>query len=144
MKSYVMSDEIGIAGAIDPQLGDNTALTTDWIDFGVWQRVMFVFLLGATDITVDVKLQSADDTSGTNAADISGKAITQLGATDDNKQAILNLSKDELNDGDVAAAAVVTIGDGTTGANVAVAAIGIPHYGPPEHIDLATVAEIVE
>lgn len=144
MRTDVMSDYLGIAAQAVPLLRDNTAVTTDWVDMAKWQRVMFIVLVGATDITVDSKLRSADDTSGTNAADITGKASSQWSATDDNKVKILNVSKDELNDGDVAVACTVTIGDGTAGANVAVVAVGIPHYGPPEHIDLAAVAQIVE
>lgn len=144
MRTEVISDYIGVAAQAVPLLRDNTTVTTDWVDMGKWQRVMFIIQVGATDITVDAKLQSADDTSGTNATDITGKATSQWSATDDNKIKVLNVSKDELNTDDIAVACKVTIGDGTAGANVSVVAVGIPHYDPPEYVDLTAVAQIVE
>jgi len=144
MRTEVMSDYIGIAAQALPLLRDNLSVTTDWVDMAKWQRVMFIVQVGATDITVNAKLQSADDAAGTNPLDIPGKATSQWGATDDNKIKILNVSKDELNEGDVAVACIVTIADGTLGANVSVVALGIPHFVPPEYVDLAAVAQIVE
>lgn len=132
-----------VVAAIDPQTVDNAAVTSDWADMRNFDYVMFVVNVGATDITVDAKVQSADDASGTNAADISGLAVTQLGATDDNKQVVLIVSHDELNGDDDFAAVVVTVGDGTTGAIVSAVGIGFgSDYEPASNYDVASLAQI--
>lgn len=143
MQHNYLSDDLAIVATIDPQLVDNASATSDWVDMGKHSQVMFVLTVGATDITVDAKIQSADDTSGTNAADITNLAVTQIGAGDDNTQYILTVRKEELNSGDVAAALVVTVGDGTTGAYIAAVGIALSNYGPASYEDLASVDEIV-
>ena len=141
---YYPTDDMAVAGAIDPQLVDNASATSDWVSLRDFDYVVFVLNVGATDITVDAKIQSADDSSGTNAADITSLAITQLGATDDNKQAVLVVRKDQLAAGDTHAAIVVTVGDGTTGAYVSAVCLGfVGDYGPASQYDVASVAEIV-
>ena len=108
----------------------------------VW--ISLIVSVGATDITVDAKVQSADDTSGTNNTDIASLSVTQLTASDDNKQVILLVTSDDLNTDDVAAAVVVTVGDGTTGAYVSAIGIGFnARTLPATDNDVASVAEIV-
>jgi hypothetical protein len=140
---YYPSDGVAVAAAIDPQLADNTALTSDWVSLKDFAQVMFVVNVGATDIEVDAKIQSADDSSGTNAADISGLAVTQLTGTDDNKQVILSVNQAEVNTGDTHVAVVVTVGNGTTGAYVSAVGIGFnAEYQPAFDYDVASVAQI--
>lgn len=137
-----INEELALVATIDGQLLDNASATSDWVDMENGAHLMFTIGIGATDTTVDAKLQEADDASGTNAADITGKAITQLSGTDDNKQAILEVRGDELSKKFVAL--VVTAGDGATGAQVyAIGQLGRLRYKPASNFNLASVAEIV-
>jgi hypothetical protein len=140
---YYPSDAVAVVAAIDPQLVDNAAKTSDWVALKDHGSVMFVLNVGATDITVDAKIQSADDGSGTNAADITGLALTQITATDDNKQFVITVDQSEVNSGDTHVALVVTVGDGTTGAYISAVGLGFnSNYAPPTDYDLASVGEI--
>ena len=140
---YYPSDGVALAGAIDPQLLNNAALTSDWVSLKYFAQVMFVVNFGAMDIVGDVKIQSADDNSGTNATDISGLSVTQLTATDDNKQVILSVDQSEVNSGDTHVAVVVTAGDGAAGDYVSAVCLGFnSEYQPAYDYDVASVLEI--
>ena len=138
-----MGDNLAVVAAIDPALVDDAAVTSDWVDMGKHDQVMFILNVGATDITVNAKLQSADDTSGTNNTDISGKAIAQIAADEDNSQWVITVRQDELNAGDVAVALVVTVGDGTAGAYISAVGVALSNAGPASDYDLASVDERV-
>ena len=142
--SNKLSDNLGIVAVVSPLLRDDATGTSTWAGMAKHGKIMFVCAVGATDTTVDVKLQEATDSSGTGAADISGKAVTQLGATDDNKQVIIEVDASELSDGFDYVACLVTSGNGTLGADTCVIAIsGDSRYKPASGYDLATVAQIV-
>lgn len=135
--------EVAVVAAIDPQLVDDAAVTSDWASMADFDFIDFIVNIGATDITVDAKIQSADDSSGTNNTDISGLAVTQLTASDDNKQVVLRVRSDQVNSGDTHVAVVVTVGNGTTGAYVSAVGVGHrPTYAPASDYDVASVAEI--
>jgi hypothetical protein len=140
MTAYI-TEENAIAAAIDPQALDNGSLTSDWVDMRLYNRVAFVVNVGATDTTVDAKLQSATASNGTGAADIDGKAVTQLSASDDNQQVVLEIAAEEMPADTGYCAVVVTAGDGTTGALVSAVGVGaVPRYAPVTHA--ASVAEV--
>jgi len=140
-------EQVGIMATIDPQLVDAAAATSDWVYMQKIDRLMFIVKLGATDITVDVKLQQASDSSGTGAADISGYSVTQLAATDDNKQVIIEIDAAAV----IAASAtkpyvacVVTVGDGSNGAYIDATGLGYWYdHSMPADNDLASVVQIV-
>lgn len=139
-----LSESAALVATIDPQLADDTTVVSDWVEMGNGRCVTFYLSVGATDTTVDAKLRQATDGSGTGAADITGKAITQMSATDDNKQKVLEIVWGELTDGYTHVALSVTAGNGTTGAQIS--AVGLQsalRYEPATHSDLASVAEIV-
>jgi hypothetical protein len=142
---YNPSDAVPVVATVDPQLGDNAAYTSDWVDMGKFAQVMFILLVGATDITIDAKIQSADDSSGTNAADLpTAVALTQIPGTDDNKQFILSVREDQLNTGDTHVALVVTVGNGAVGAQISAVGLGFgSNYLPASEHDLSSVAQIV-
>ncbi len=141
---FYPSDYIPLVSTIDPQAVDNNVYTSDWVDMGKFHTVMFILLVGAEDIAINAKIQSADDGSGTNAADLpTAVAITALGGSDDNKQAILCVRADQLNPGDTHIALVVTVGDGTSNL---IAAVGLgfgSNYLPASEYDLSSVAQII-
>ena len=138
------SDYLPVVSTIDPQPVDNSTYVSDWVNMGTFNAVMFVLLLGAADIAINAKIRSAEDSSGTNAADITGLAMTALGGSDDNKQVVFVVRADQLNAGHTHVALSVTVGDGTTDYLAAVG-IGIgSNYLPAADWDLSSVAEIVK
>ena len=103
---------------------------------------MFILTVGNTDATVDFKLQESAATSS-GYTDISGKAITTFSATDDNKQAIINLDASEMGSLKRYVRGVITAGSGTV-CVVAMLALGFsPRFRPATDEDLASVAQVV-
>jgi hypothetical protein len=140
--NYYLSENFSIASTVDPQLLNNNSVTSDWVDMSLYRKVSFILNVGATDITVDAKLQEATDSSGTSAQDITGFAITQLTATDDNEQVVIEIDATELSENYTHVALVVTIGNGSTGAQIS--AIGLGYEARYVEVDhLASVAEVV-
>lgn len=139
-----LNEAVAVVATIDPQLVDNTTVSSDLVDMSKFRRVMFVLSVGAVDTTVNAKLREARDSGGTGEQDISGKSIAALGASDDNKQVILEVSAAELSSGYTHVSLNVTVGDGATGAYVS--AVGLGGNGriqPSSDFDLSSVAQIV-
>src|SRR5574343_1283541 len=88
--------ERNLVGYIAPQLVDAGSVNSGWLAIGDAQRVVALIAVGATDTTVDAKLQAATDSSGTGAADISDAAITQISATGDNRYVSIDLDTNKL------------------------------------------------
>jgi hypothetical protein len=90
---------VALLGTIDPVSQATGTVTTGWISMADFTRLLVTLqtgVLGAS-ATVDAKLQQAQDSSGTGAKDITGKAITQIvKASGDNKQALLTCGGAEL------------------------------------------------
>lgn len=142
MTNLPTKDALAVAAVIDPVLVDNDTAATGWVDMATGRKLMFVLAVGATDTTVAAKLQAAADGEGTSPADITGKAITALTGTDDDSQVILEIDSRDMPAGKSHVRLHVTVGDGTTGANIA--AVGLLHrlrYAPARHID--SVVEVV-
>lgn len=91
------------------------AHVSDWVLMSKYHRAFLYLSLGAmgASSTVDVKLQEAQNATGTGAQDITGKAITQLtkAGSDDNSLVGIELRTEELdvNDGYEYVRFVVTI-----------------------------------
>lgn len=138
------TERFAVVGGINSQLLDDGSATSDWVDMENFDRVVFLVRIGAADTTLDAKLQSATDSNGTSAADITGKAITQFSATDDGQVALIEIKAEEIPAGRQHVACVVTAGNGTTGVQVNVEALGFdPRYMPASNFDSADVTEIV-
>lgn len=144
--SEKLSEALAVVGTIDPvdRTATGTALS-DAIDMSKFHQVVFTLMLGAigaTD-TIDLKLTECA-TSGGTYTDISGKAITQLGGSDDNKQAVINLRGDELTPGYRYVKAKLTHGGTATSVLVSLLCQGgQARYKPASDNDLASVDEIV-
>lgn len=142
--SEELNEALAVVGYAVPLLRDNTTVATGWIAVALFRRLLFICSIGAVDISVDFKLRQATDGSGTGAADITGKLITQFSATDDNKIALIELTAEEVGAGFTHVEGLATIGDGVTGANICLHALGgVPRYHPASDYDLAAVAQIV-
>src|SRR5262245_6600870 len=137
------SERIIVTGAANPQQLNNTTASAS-VDMSKFAEALFILQVGdiPTSGTVDGKLQSDDNSGFSSASDISGKSMTQLGASDDNKQVIFNLKAEELAAGERYARLLVT---GSAHANyVSAVAIGLmPRFGPASDDKAATVAQTV-
>lgn len=143
------SDRAAVVGVIDPDATAAGTVTTGWIDASDFERFMAIVFAGTlgTNATVDAKLQQATDGSGTGVKDITNKAITQLtqdGTDESDKQAVINLTAEELDvaNGFTHFRLSVTIGTATSDAGGVVLGMDA-RYGPASDNDAASVAEIV-
>jgi hypothetical protein len=138
------SELAAIVGVIDPDAYTNAAYESGYVDMSKFESLMAIVMVGdmVSSSTVDFKLQSAATASG--GTDITGKAITQLtkAGTDDNKQAIINLRREELTVGHRYVKAVMTVG--TAASDSGAILIGLnPRNAPASDNDIAAVDEIV-
>ncbi len=150
MGNTLVSESWAILATIDPDEYAAGAQNSDWVDMGLFDQVAAVIMSGTVGAgsTLDSKFTQATDASGAGEKDITGKAITQLLAADDDKQAVINLRADEL---DIAndfrfVRLVQTGGTGSPATTVDHAAIIFgtgARYEPAADGDLASVDEIV-
>lgn len=92
---YNLTEGLALVAVIDPQDAATTAKSTGWIDASKFGQLVGVALAGAITGTVDAKFQQATSAAGAGAKDVAGRAITQIAATGDNKQALVNLRPDQ-------------------------------------------------
>lgn len=94
-----LAELLSVLATIDPVSQAPGTITTGWLSAANHERFQAIVqtgVLGAA-ATLDGKLQQATDNAGSNAKDITGKALTQIvKATGDNKQALINLRAEEL------------------------------------------------
>ncbi len=114
---------------IVPLLRDNTTGTVQGnsIDMQDYDHCDFIVSVGTIDIALNFKVQESVNSDGSSPSDISGAAITALGASDDNKTVVVSVPKSVMTKRYLAP--VVTVGDGTAGADVAVICIAYPKAG---------------
>jgi len=70
--------------------------STEWVSLQNYHRAVVMVFCGALTGTLDVALWQATNAAGAGAKVIAGKAITQLAATDDYDQCIIELKTEEL------------------------------------------------
>jgi hypothetical protein len=138
-----VGEEIGVLGTIDPIDLATGASSTDWVAFDKFDKLGFYLMLGVISGTVDMKLQHATDGSGTGAADISGKAITQIADTGDAGQAVISIDRNEMAATFTHVKAIVTVTGGAVSLGAVLILGAIARYKPIEDHDLASVAEII-
>ncbi len=141
------SERVAVLGTVDPDVLTAAAHTSDYVDAGNFESIVAVIMAGTlgTSATLDAKLVQATDSSGTGSKDITGKAITQLvKATDDDKQAVINVRSEELDLANSFTHVALTITVGTASSDGGGVLLGMnPRFGPASDNDLSTVAEIV-
>lgn len=142
------SEQVAIVGVIDPDANAAATYTSAWVDMADWELIMAIVQTGdlGSSATIDAKLEQATDSAGAGAKDVTSKSITQLtqAGTDDNKQAIINLRREEMDmDGDFRYARLsMTVGTATSDTSGIVLGV-VPRRGPASDNDLSTVDEIV-
>ena len=140
--TILASENGSIIGIINPAERVNTTTNSTAIDLGKFHQAMFILQVGNTDTTIDFKLQESASTSS-GFTDISGKAVTTFTATDDNKQAIINLDSSEMGSSKRYVRGVITTGSGTA-CVVGMVALGFsPRFRPATDDDLASVSQVV-
>lgn len=134
------TETVALLDTINPALVDDAAAETGWIAVRLYRRVIGILLVGATDIGItDIRLLGATDGSGTGSTAI--KTATNLSGTDDNKQVILEAGLDALA-GYTHVKLSATVGDGSTGAQIAGVLLGaVARYNDVTHD--TTVAQVV-
>ena len=114
-----------------------------WFDMSIHHRAACVLMVGdmAQGATVDLVLQEASDNAGTGAANIAGKAITQLtqAGGDGNDVCIIELRTEEMTPGFDFVRAVLTIGNAAVDASLITFGI-VNRYAP---VATGLVTEIV-
>ena len=125
-------------GAV-PALVNNSTLETAWFPITNVIRIWAIVLLGVTDITVDAAIQQASASDGTGAKALSKPAgITQFTALNDGSWATIDVEVDALAF-DLAnsfnhAALMITVGNGSVGANVSgIVLAWVRHRPPTQH-----------
>lgn len=142
------SDVAAVVGVINSASHAASTVTTGWIDMGQFEKLMAIIMAGVlgASATLDAKFQQATDGSGTGAKDIAGKSITQLtkAGSDDNKQAIINLTGEELDVTNAFTHVRLSMTIGVAASQAAALVQGFnARYAPGSDSDLASVDEIV-
>lgn len=141
-----LSEQLAVVATIDPDEYSAGATNTDIIDMRYHRRVIFVVMVGTlgTNATVDFKVQEGAASDMSDAADLSGKAITQLtqAGTDADKQAIVEVAAEEMTSGDRYLRGTLTVATAACDAGV-IAVADCARYLPASDYDLASVDEIV-
>ena len=138
--THRMTETIAVLDTINPALVDDAAAETGWVAIKLYRRILGIIAVGATGIGItDIKLLGATDNSGTGSTAV--KTATALTATDDNKQVLLEASKDDLA-GYTHVKLTATVGDGAAGAYITGILLGgVARYNDVTHD--TTVAEVV-
>ncbi len=146
--NQLASEGAAIVGVVDPDAYAASTVTSGWIDMGLFEKIQAIVSVGdfVATATLDAKLEQAQDSGGTGAKDITGKAITQLtqAGTDDNKQAVINCRGEELDTAGGFSFVRLSMTLGTAGADLGAIVIGQgARYAPATDNDLASVDEII-
>ena len=141
--NYLGSESAAIVATVDPDAQAAGASNSDGVDMSLFDNVSFILMAGAlgSSATLDMNITSGSDNStfGTTV-----KSITQLtqAGSDDDKQVVVNVSAQDLTEGDRYVRAEVTVATATS--DTGLVAIGFnPKHAPASDNDLSTVDEIL-
>jgi len=117
MAEYLPSETCSVVATIDPDAYTTSVtsgfIQTDVVDMANFRGLLTIVKVGefGTSASLNVKLQESSSSNGT-FTDITGKAITALyeGGSDDDKQALINLSSSEMTYRWARGYAVLTLG----------------------------------
>jgi hypothetical protein len=140
-----LTESVAVIGTIDPASLSVGAHNSDVIDMSKFERVAFVLLTGTlgASATVDLAVKYDTASGGSFANTLAGKTIAQMvKATDDNKQAVIEVKADELPEGARYLRGTITVGTAASQAALVVLG-GDAKYGPAKDHDLSSVAQIV-
>ena len=141
------SEELSILATIDPASQAAGPVTTGWVsvtNFHALLAVVETGVLGAS-ATLDAKFQQAQDNIGTGAKDVTSKAIVQIvKATGDNKQALINLKPEDVDNANGFAFVRLSLTVGVAASIVAGTLLGMnPRYATADAFNQAAVVQII-
>lgn len=141
------SETVAVLATIDPVSQAAGSVTTGWVsvvNFHNFLATVETGVLGAS-ATADAKIQQAQDSSGTGAKDITGKAITQIvKASGDNKQALINFRGEDLDNANGFGYVRLSVTVGTAASLVAAQLLGFtPRFASADAFNQVAVAQII-
>lgn len=141
-----ISEGLSLVASIDPAAQTAATYTSGWVAVANLNQFMAVISTGTMGAsgTIDAKIQQAQDTSGTGAKDVTGKAIAQIvKASGDNKQALLNFRPQDLdtNNGFMAVRLSMTVGTATS--PCAAYLYSVPRFEDAAGFNQAGVAQVI-
>jgi hypothetical protein len=141
------SEELSILATIDPASQAAGTVTTGWVsvtNFHALLAVVETGVLGAS-ATLDAKFQQAQDNIGTGAKDVTSKALVQIvKATGDNKQALINLKPEDVDNANGFAFVRLSLTVGVAASIVAGKLLGMnPRYATADAFNQAAVVQII-
>ncbi len=141
------SEELSILATIDPASQAAGTVTTGWVSVTNFHALLAVVesgVLGAS-ATLDAKFQQAQDNIGTGAKDVTSKAIVQIvKATGDNKQALINLKPEDVDNANGFAFVRLSLTVGVAASIVAGKLLGMnPRYATADAFNQAAVVQII-
>lgn len=131
-------DRMKVTQVINPGVNASGGITSGEIDMAGFNGCMFLMPVGALDGVLDLKVMSSSTSGGTLAA-ITGAAITQMTAGQDNNLVAIDIYRPTNR-----YLKVVSTATGTTGANFGVVAIQYDPTGNTPLTQPASVDEIVK
>ena len=140
------SNRFAFMAVIDPDQNGAGTINTGWLDAGDVDSFLAMIMAGTmeTGSTIDAKFEQAKDSSGTDAKDVDGKAITQLteAGGDSDKQALINCMIDDLDVENGFSHVRLSLTVAAAASDSAAFVIGLDaRYQPASHV--ASVAEVV-
>ena len=141
------SEELSILATIDPISQGAGSVSTGWIAIANFHALLAVVqtgVLGAS-ATLDAKLQQAQDNVGTGVKDVTAKVIVQIvKATGDNKQALINMKPEDLDNANSFAFVRLTLTVGVAASLVSAQLLGVnPRYATTDAFNQAGVVQII-
>ncbi|CAJ4439879.1 Uncharacterised protein [Burkholderia pseudomallei] len=141
------TEQVAVLGAIVPSSQAAGTANTGWLSAAQFQKFLAIIQAGAMGSggTIDAKIQQATDSSGTNAKDITGKAITQLAAAGGGDVEVeINLDAQELDTNGGFGFIQLSVTTATAASGTSGLVLGfLPRYGPASDFNAASVAQIV-
>lgn len=143
------SEVAAVVGTIDPDAYSADTTVSDYVDMGLFERIMIIISVGtmAATATLDAVVKQATDSSGTSPKNLTtSKAITQLtqAGGDSDKQVIINVLAEDLDLANNYDHAAISVTGAVAASDYGVVILGFnPRYAPASDNDLASVDEIV-
>ncbi len=139
------TEQVAILGAVNPSSQAAGTATSGWISMAEFQKLLAVVQVGALGVsaTVDANVQQAQDGIGTGAKAITGAAITQITAGN-NQQAEINLDAQQLDVANGFGYVNLSVIVGVAATETAALVLGfVPRFAPASANNAASVSQVV-
>lgn len=139
--NLTLQEQLYFQKVLDPV--DNTSagaatVPSSYIDVSDMDRFAFLLSIGNMTGTLDAQVVQATAAAGTGSKNITGAVITQLGASDDNKQVLVEVEVAKLDINNDFRYVAITLTEASSTAQLADAwFIGVPKSAPvTQHADI--------